>query len=56
MRQAAMARSFHWSGAAAEYEALYRRLLGQSPARTVPTGAKPRRPPRARTPELQAAA
>jgi starch synthase len=56
MRQAAMARSFHWSGAAAEYEALYRRLLGQSPARTVPAGAKPRRPPRARTPELQAAA
>ena len=29
MRQAAMARSFHWSGAAAEYELLYSRLIGQ---------------------------
>ncbi len=28
MRQTAMARDFHWSGAAAEYEQLYRRLLG----------------------------
>ena len=28
MRRAAMARSFGWAGAAAEYEALYRRLLG----------------------------
>ncbi len=28
MRRAAMARSFSWSGAAAEYEALYRRLIG----------------------------
>ena len=28
MRQAAMARSFHWSGAAAEYEALYAKLTG----------------------------
>ena len=29
MRRAAMARSFGWAGAAAEYEALYRRLLGR---------------------------
>jgi starch synthase len=36
MRQAAMARSFHWSGAAAEYEALYRRLAGRPPAETTP--------------------
>jgi starch synthase len=28
MRRAAMARSFGWAGAAAEYEALYRRLMG----------------------------
>jgi starch synthase len=28
MRRAAMARCFSWSGAAAEYEALYRRLIG----------------------------
>ena len=28
MRRAAMARCFGWSGAAAEYEALYRRLIG----------------------------
>jgi starch synthase len=29
MRRAAMARCFGWAGAAAEYEALYRRLLGR---------------------------
>jgi starch synthase len=34
MRRAAMARCFGWSGAAAEYEALYRRLLGRPPAIT----------------------
>jgi starch synthase len=28
MRRAAMARCFSWAGAAAEYEALYRRLIG----------------------------
>ena len=33
MRQAAMARSFGWASAAAEYEALYRRLLGWPAAR-----------------------
>src|SRR3954451_4304818 len=32
MRRAAMARSFGWSGAAAEYEALYCRLLGRAPS------------------------
>jgi starch synthase len=32
MRRAAMARCFGWSGAAAEYEALYRRLIGPSAA------------------------
>jgi starch synthase len=40
MRRAAMARSFGWAGAAADYEALYRRLLGR------PAG-KPKRPPEA---------
>jgi len=30
MRRAAMARSFGWAGAAAEYEALYRRLIGRT--------------------------
>jgi starch synthase len=29
MRRAAMARCFSWAGAAAEYEALYRRLIGR---------------------------
>jgi hypothetical protein len=32
MRRAAMARSFGWAGAAAEYEALYRRLIGPKAA------------------------
>lgn len=36
MRRAAMARSFGWAAAAAEYEALYRQLLGMPPARTEP--------------------
>ncbi len=31
MRRTAMARSFGWAGAAAEYEALYRRLIGDRP-------------------------
>jgi starch synthase len=57
MRQAAMARSFHWSGAAAEYEALYRRLAGQPSVRpAITTAAKPRPAPRRRAAELQAAA
>ncbi|MFL5255757.1 MAG: glycogen synthase GlgA [Rhodopila sp.] len=36
MRRAAMARSFGWAGAAAEYERLYRRLLGRPSAATHP--------------------
>jgi starch synthase len=38
MRRAAMARCFSWSGAAAEYEALYRRLIGPgvTTARSAP--------------------
>ncbi len=56
MRQAAMARVFHWSGAAAEYEALYRRLLGQSMQRPAVPTARPRRQMQRATAELQAAA
>ncbi len=40
MRRAAMARSFGWSGAAAEYEALYRRLIGPRPAAIRPKPPK----------------
>jgi starch synthase len=36
MRRAAMARSFGWSAAAAQYEALYRRLIGRPPAAACP--------------------
>ena len=36
MRRAAMARCFGWSGAAAEYEALYRRLIGPRAASIRP--------------------
>jgi starch synthase len=36
MRRAAMARCFSWAGAAAEYEALYRRLIGPRAAVTRP--------------------
>ena len=39
MRRAVMARSFGWSAAAAEYETLYRRLIGP---RTVAARPKPR--------------
>jgi hypothetical protein len=52
MRQAGMARSFHWSAAAAEYELLYSQLIGRrlpqvaaAPARRTAVAA-----------ELQAAA
>jgi starch synthase len=38
MRRAAMARSFGWSAAAAEYEALYRRLIGPRAA-SIPSQA-----------------
>jgi starch synthase len=43
MRQAAMARCFHWSGAAAEYEALYARLVGRGLAHSASPTAPPRR-------------
>jgi starch synthase len=43
MRQAAMARCFHWSGAAAEYEALYERLVGRGVAHNASPVAQPRR-------------
>jgi starch synthase len=54
MRQAAMARSFHWSGAAAEYEQLYARLIGRRLSQIVP--GPPRRRTRPAPAELQAAA
>ena len=54
MRQAAMARSFHWSGAAAEYEMLYARLIGRRLAQVV--AAPPRRRTRPAVAELLAAA
>ena len=55
MRQAAMARSFHWSGAAAEYELLYTRLIGRRLAQAVPVPVRRRtRPPASAL--LQAAA
>jgi starch synthase len=57
MRQAAMARSFHWSGAAVEYERLYARLSGLPIARAVPAPERPRAPMLpAGVEELQAAA
>jgi starch synthase len=43
MRQAAMARCFHWSGAAAEYETLYERLVGRGVAHNASPVAQPRR-------------
>jgi starch synthase len=47
MRRAAMARCFSWSGAAAEYEALYRRLIGPrlTPIRSNPPKADRPVPP-----------
>jgi starch synthase len=56
MRQTAMARDFHWSGAAAEYEQLYRRLLGPYVTDAAPQTARPRRPVRQFNTELPAAA
>ena len=57
MRRAAMARCFSWSGAAAEYEALYRRLIGPpaGAARSRPPTAK-RSPPPSATDVLEPAA
>ena len=56
MRQAAMARSFHWSGAAAEYELLYSRLSGRSVSRAMMPPARPRRAVRPVGAELSEAA
>ena len=56
MRQAAMARSFHWSGAAAEYEMLYARLTGRSVVRTAVRTRRRRRRSHAAVAEWQAAA
>jgi starch synthase len=62
MRRAAMARSFGWSGAAEEYEALYRRLIGDRPAGSRDSAPEQPRPeqPRAEPPvisdELEVAA
>ena len=52
MRQTAMGRSFHWSGAAQEYLALYARLIGRSLAPVAGVGERqPRRAPMAPAPE-----
>jgi starch synthase len=56
MRQAAMARSFHWSGAAAEYEQLYSRLLGRPVGRATTSPARPRTSARRVGSELPVAA
>lgn len=56
MRQAAMARSFHWSGAAAEYEALYAKVSGRSIALDMRAPAPPRPNMAADNQDLPAAA
>jgi starch synthase len=56
MRQAAMARDFRWSGAAAEYEQLYRRLAGSLVTDAAPPPARPRRSARQVSTELPTAA
>lgn len=56
MRQAAMARSFHWSGAAAEYEQLYSRLSGRPVGWNVTSPAWSRPPVRPIGAELSVAA
>lgn len=43
MRRAAMARCFGWAAAAAEYEALYRRLIGLPPTADIPRPKQARR-------------
>jgi starch synthase len=54
MRQAAMARCFHWSGASSSYEQLYARLIGRRLAPVAP--APIRRRTRPVVQELRAAA
>lgn len=56
MRQAAMARCFHWSGAAAEYEQLYTRLAGGARQVSLAAATRRRRPAHALHAELPAAA
>jgi starch synthase len=56
MRQAAMARDFQWSAAAAEYEQLYRRLSGSTVTDAAPQAAHTRHPARPVSTELPAAA
>jgi starch synthase len=56
MRQAAMGRGFHWSAAAAEYEPLYRRLIGQPAAAPVAQAANTRPSAREAQAEMRAAA
>jgi hypothetical protein len=56
MRRAAMARSFGWAAAAAQYEALYRRLLGMPPARIEPIATTTHEMPPAMTDALEPAA
>jgi starch synthase len=55
MREKAMARSFHWSGAAVEYERLYSRLIGRRQAEVLRAPLRRRTRPPA-TVQLQAAA
>ncbi len=51
-----MARSFHWSGAAAEYEQLYVRLVGRAAMQLVASPAPPRRRARLANQALRVAA
>lgn len=59
MRRTAMARSFGWAGAAAEYEALYCRLTGRPPLasrRPNRRAARKTSPPKVANPEMDVAA
>jgi starch synthase len=56
MRQAAMARDFHWSSAAAAYEQLYRRLAGPTATQVAGQSSRPRRQARPVSSALPAAA
>jgi len=56
MRQSAMARDFHWSGAAAAYEQLYRRLAGPTATQAAGQPSRPRRHARPVSSALPAAA
>jgi starch synthase len=56
MRRAAMGRRFGWAGAAAQYEALYRRLTGRSPAAAPRARSIKRKPAAAEEKALERAA